>query len=332
MTASIDIVGIGNAIVDVLGETDDAFLARNGLARGTMTLVDSARAASLTEALAAGAPAGVVHRSGGSVANSCVVASLLGARVAYLGTVATDALGDAYRLDLEATGVAFPSRALEGDHPASGRCLIAITPDGQRTMSTFLGAANSFGPADLDHAVIASAAVLYLEGYLFDPPAAQEAFREAARIARGAGRQVAISLSDPFCVGRHRDAFAAFAREHADIVFANEAEIEALTGLSFAAAVDALAGDVGIVVATRGADGSMIASGGRRHRIAAAQAVVRDTTGAGDAYAAGFLAALVKGRGLEDAGRLAAAAAARVIEQIGARPDASSDAFRALRL
>ncbi len=331
MTGSIDIVGIGNAIVDVLGETDDAFLERNGLARGTMTLIDAERAASLTEALSAGAQAGVVRRSGGSAANSCVVASLLGARVAYLGTVADDALGQAYRSDLEATGVAFPRRALAGGMP-SGRCLIAVTPDGQRTMSTFLGAANAFGPADLDVAVIENAAVLYLEGYLFDPPAAQEAFRRAARIARDAGRQVAISLSDPFCVGRHRDAFAAFARDHADIVFANEAEIEALVGSSFEDAVDALARDVRIVVATRGASGSVIASGAARHRIAAAPATVRDTTGAGDAYAAGFLAALVKGRGLDEAGGLAAAAAARVIEQIGARPDPSAPAFRSLRL
>ncbi len=331
MAASIDIVGIGNAIVDVLGETDDAFLERNRLARGTMTLIDAARAASLTQALAAGAPAGIVRRSGGSVANSCVVASLLGARVAYLGTVAADALGEAFRLDLEATGVRFPSRAVAGDI-ASGRCLIAVTPDGQRTMSTFLGAANGFGPTDLDPTVIASAAVLYLEGYLFDPPAAQDAFREAARIARESGRQVAISLSDPFCVARHRDSFAAFARDHADIVFANQAEIEALTGLGFADAIDALAREVRIVVATRGADGSVIASGDVRHRIAAAPTVVRDTTGAGDAFAAGFLAAFVKDRGLDEAGRLGAAAAARVIERIGARPDPASDAFRALRL
>ena len=331
MTGSIDIVGIGNAIVDVLGETDDAFLERNGLARGTMTLIDAERAASLTEALSAGAPAGVVRRSGGSVANSCVVASLLGARVAYLGTVADDALGRAFRSDLEATGVAFPSRPLAGGMP-SGRCLIAVTPDGQRTMSTFLGAANGFGPADLDAAVIENAAILYLEGYLFDPPAAQEAFARAARIARDAGRQVAISLSDPFCVGRHRDAFAAFARDHADIVFANEAEIEALVGSSFEDAVDALARDVRIVVATRGAAGSVIASGAARHRIAAAPAAVRDTTGAGDAYAAGFLAALVKGRGLDEAGGLGAAAAARVIEQVGARPDLSAPSFRSLRL
>ncbi len=327
MTDTLEIVGVGNAIVDVLAETDDDFLVAHGLARGGMTLIGDADATRLTAALTAAARGPVVHASGGSVANSCAVAARLGARAAYLGRVADDRLGAAFRADIERGGVRFPSRpAATG---ATGRCLIAVTDDGQRTMSTFLGAAANFGPDDLDEDVIAAAAITYLEGYLFDPPDAQEAFRRAAAIARRHGRLVAISLSDPFCVGRHRDDFASFIDAHADIVFANEAEIESLTGAPFDAAVDRLAGLVRIAVATRGAAGSVVASGHERHVIPAAPARVRDTTGAGDAYAAGFLAALARDRGLLAAGQLGAAAAASVIEHVGARPDAG---FAGLRL
>ena len=217
-----DILGIGNAIVDVVAQTDHAFLSRHGMRPGGMALIDAATAQALTAAFPPGQ-----ESSGGSAANTCAVAASLGARVAYLGKVAQDALGAAFKRDITAAGVHFPTPPAEGGTPTA-RCLIAVTPDGQRTMNTFLGACTDFGEADLDSALLADSAVTYLEGYLFDPPAAQAAFRRAADLAHAAGREVALSLSDAFCVDRHRDAFRALVRGHVDILFANEAEICAL--------------------------------------------------------------------------------------------------------
>ncbi len=321
-TASLDVLGIGNAILDVLARAEDADLTRLGMTKGAMRLIDMAET---TRIYAAMGPA--VESSGGSAGNSCAVAASLGARVGFLGKVADDEAGRVFRHDITAAGVTFPTAPLSGGAPTAC-CFILVTPDGQRTMNTFLGACVAFGPADLDAASIAAAQITYLEGYLFDPPQAQAAFREAARMAHAAGRKVAISLSDPFCVGRHRDAFRAFVRDEADILFANEQEIIALyEAASFDEAAAAARRDVGLAALTRSERGSLILAGDATHAIAAAPAHVVDTTGAGDAYAAGLLAALAQGRPLPDCGRWGAIAAAEVISHFGARPQADLKAL-----
>ncbi len=314
---SLDILGIGNAIVDVLARSEDAFLARHGMAKGGMALIGPDDAERIYGDMGPG-----VESSGGSAANTCAVAAALGAKVGYLGKVADDALGEVFRHDITAAGVTFPTAPLAGGAPTA-RCLILVTPDGQRTMNTFLGACVTFGEADLDHDAIAAAQVTYLEGYLFDPPAAQAAFRGAARIAHAAGRRVAITLSDPFCVERHRDAFRAFVRDEADILFANEAEICALYQTdNFDAAATIAQSEVGLAALTRSEKGSLILTSGAAHAVAAEPTTVVDTTGAGDAYAAGFLAALTAGRELAECGRWASVAAAEAISHFGARPQA----------
>ncbi len=322
MAGQIDIFGIGNAIVDVIAQAAPEFLETWAMTPGSMALIDDDRAHRLTEALV---PLRPVRRSGGSAANTCVVASTLGARVAYLGKIADDPLGHDFVRDITEAGVTFSPKPFAVDAP-TGRCLIVVTPDGQRTMNTFLGAATSLSPADIDPERITEASILYLEGYLFDPPSAQAAFRKAA----AAGQRVAISLSDAFCVDRHRDAFRSFIGDHADIVFANEAEAHSLyenddTG----ACADHLARDVELGVITKGAAGSLIVSGAQRIEIAAEPTRVVDTTGAGDAYAAGFLAALIRKLPLHEAGRMASVAAAGIISHIGARPEAGSVTPRA---
>jgi fructokinase len=263
-----------------------------------------------------------LESSGGSAANTCAVASALGARVAYLGKVADDQLGGVFRHDITAAGVHFPSTPLAGGAPTA-RCLILVTPDGQRTMNTFLGACVTLDETDVDDALIASAAVTYLEGYLFDPPAAQAAFRKAAIAAHDAGRQVALSLSDAFCVDRHRAAFRELVAGHVDILFANETEITSLyEENTFEAAAEAVRRDVALAALTRGEAGSLILRGGETIRVAAEPTSVVDTTGAGDAYAAGFLAGLTAGKSLPVCGRLGSIAAAEVISHYGARPEA----------
>lgn len=318
MTApSLDILGIGNAIVDVLAPSDDAFLAARKLNKGGMQLISTEEA----EALYAAMPPGV-ESSGGSAGNTCAVAAALGARVGFLGKVADDQLGAVFAHDIRATGVHFPTAPLKGGAPTA-RCLILVTPDGQRTMNTYLGACVAFGPGDVDAAEVARAQVVYLEGYLFDPPEAQAAFRAAARAAHAAGRQVALSLSDPFCVGRHRVAFRDFVKNETDILFANEAEILSLYETEdFEAAAAQVAREVKIAALTRSEHGSVILAGGERHVVAAQPTKVVDTTGAGDAYAAGFLAALTRGLPLPECGRWGSIAAAEVISHYGARPQA----------
>jgi fructokinase len=240
--------------------------------------------------------------------------------VAFLGKVADDGLGHVFRRDIEAAGVLFPTSPLRSGAPTA-RCLIAVTPDGQRTMNTFLGACVAFGPSDLDEAVIADSAVTYMEGYLFDPPHAQAAFYRAAEVAHAAGNQVALSLSDAFCVGRHRAAFRDLVAGHVDILFANEAEICSLYEEgSFDAAAGHAARDVALAALTRSEAGSLVLHAGERIPVAAAPATVVDTTGAGDAYAAGFLAGMAAGRPLADCGALGSRAAAAVIGQYGGRP------------
>jgi sugar/nucleoside kinase (ribokinase family) len=313
--ARFDILGIGNAIVDVVARAEDSFLSRHDMHKGTMALIDAAAAERLYGAMPPGQ-----ESSGGSVANTCAVAATLGARVAYLGKVADDQLGTVFAHDLRASGVRFPSARLRGGAPTA-RCLILVTPDGQRTMNTFLGACVSFGEADVDTALVADAAVTYLEGYLFDPPAAQAAFRRAAAAAHEAGRQVALSLSDPFCVNRHRAAFRELVAGHVDLLFANEAEITSLyEENSFEAAAERARADVAVAALTRSEAGSVILRGSETAEIAAAPAELVDSTGAGDAYAAGFLVGFTAGRDLVACGRIASIAAAEVIGHFGARP------------
>ena len=258
--------------------------------------------------------------SGGSAANTCAVAAALGARVAFLGKVADDDLGQAFRRDITQAGVHYTTAPLHDAAPTA-RCLILVTPDAQRTMNTFLGACVGFDATDLDEAAIRDSAVTYLEGYLFDPTRRKPPSIARPRSRTPAGRQVALSLSDAFCVDRHRTAFRAFVRDHVDILFANEAEICSLYEEGeFERAAERANGDVDLAVLTRGADGSTILHGAERIDIAAAPTTLVDTTGAGDAFAAGFLTAYVKGEGLERAGQLGSRAAAAVIAQFGARP------------
>ena len=311
-----DILGIGNAIVDVVARSDDSFLSRHDMHKGAMALVDAPTAAAIYLAMGPGR-----ESSGGSAANTCAVAALLGSRVAYLGKVADDQLGQVFRHDINAVGVHFPSAPLIGG-PPTARCLILVTPDGQRTMNTFLGACVTLTEDDVDEDLVAAAAVTYLEGYLFDPPAAQAAFRRAATAAHAAGRQVALSLSDAFCVNRHRDAFRDLVAGHVDILFGNETEITALyEENTFDVAAEAARRDVDLAVLTRSEAGSLILRGAEMVEIAAEPAKVVDTTGAGDAYAAGFLAGLTGGRSLPACGRLGSIAAAEVISHYGARPE-----------
>jgi len=315
--ASIDVLGIGNAIVDVIANAEDAFLAREGLVKGTMALIDAARADALYQMMG---PA--IEASGGSAGNTMAGLASLGGNGAYIGKVRDDLLGQIYRHDITAAGVSFETPAATSG-PGTARCLILVTPDGQRTMNTYLGACVELGPADIDPAVVAAARITYLEGYLFDPPSAQEAFRGAAAIAHAAGRQVALSLSDPFCVGRHRAAFRDLVEGHVDILFANEAEICSLYETNdFGTAAAAVRGHVAIAALTRSAAGSVILAAGAEHPVAAAPvARVVDTTGAGDLYASGFLYGLTRDLPLPICGEVGSLCAAEIISHFGARPE-----------
>ena len=313
----IDILGIGNAIVDVVARADDAFLSKHDMHKGGMMLIDAAQAAALYDAMPPG-----IESSGGSAGNTCVVAAAMGARVAYIGKVADDQLGAVFRHDSVAAGVSFTTAPLVGGAPTA-RCLILVTPDGQRTMNTFLGACVTLDESDIDPDLVSSAAVTYMEGYLFDPPAAQAAFYKAASLAHAAGRQVALSLSDAFCVNRHRAAFRDLVKGHVDILFANETEITALYETNtWEEAVEAVRAEVGLAALTRSEAGSTIVRGAETVSVEAASCVVVDTTGAGDAYAAGFLAGLTSGKSLAACGMLGSLAAAEVIGHYGARPEA----------
>jgi sugar/nucleoside kinase (ribokinase family) len=315
--ATYDILGIGNAIVDVVAQADDTFLSRHDMHKGAMRLIDAAAADTLYAAMAPG-----LESSGGSVANSCAVAASLGARVAYIGKVADDQLGEVFRHDISAVKVHFPTAPLADGAPTA-RCLILVTPDGQRTMNTFLGACVTLDASDVQDDLVARAKVTYLEGYLFDPPAAQAAFYKAAEAAHAAGRQVALSLSDAFCVDRHRAAFRKLVAGHVDILFANEVEITSLYEQdTFAAAAEMARAEVALAVLTRSEDGSVILRGAETVAVAAVPAKVVDTTGAGDAYAAGFLTGLTGGKSLAACGRMGSIAAAEVISHYGARPEA----------
>ena len=314
--AELDVVGVGNALVDVLTHATEDFLRRQGLTKGTMQLVDEARAGDLYAAMGPG-----IEVSGGSAANTIVGVASFGARAHYVGKVRNDQLGEVFSHDLRSVGVGYATPvATEG--PSTGRCLIVVTPDAQRTMSTYLGASTRLGPSDIDKRLIERARILYLEGYLFDPPDAQDAFRVAADIAHAAGRKVALTLSDPFCVDRHRAAFVELVERHVDILFANEAEIRSLYEVpDFEGAVARVRGHCEVAALTRSERGSVIVGVDGVHVIKAEPvASVVDTTGAGDLYAAGFMVGLSRGLPLPTCGRLGAIAAAEIISHVGARP------------
>ena len=315
----IDVIGIGNAIVDVLGHADDGFLREHELAKGSMTLIDAERADRLY-----GAIKPVTECSGGSAANTIAVLSSLGGNSAFVGKVRDDALGDVFRRDIESMGIAFPVAPLT-EGPTTGRCVILVTPDAERTMNTYLGASAELSPEDIDTDQIAESQVTYLEGYLWDPPKAKEAFIKAARAAHQAGRLVSLSLSDRFCVTRHRDEFLMLVRDHVDVLFANEDEVMTLYNAeTFDEALQIVRGHCGIAALTRGARGSIVVSGNEVHVLdAPSLGGVVDTTGAGDAYAGGFLYGLTQGHTLANCGRIGGIAAAEVISHFGARPGRS---------
>jgi adenosine kinase len=318
--AKYDVLAIGNAIFDVLVRTDEKFLSDHGMVKGGMALIDEARAAAIYRDMG---PATTM--SGGSAANTIVGIASFGARAAYVGKVKQDEVGKLYTHDIRAAGVAFDTKPA-ADGPATGCCYILVTDDGERTMNTYLGAAQNLVPADIDASEIAAASIVYLEGYLWDPKDAKDAFVKAATIAHGAGRQVALTLSDAFCVDRYRDEFIDLMRKGTvDIVFANESELHSLYGTSdFDTALKQLQKDVKLGVVTRSEKGCVVASGDGVVAVPASPIKeLVDTTGAGDLFAAGFLFGLVRNAGHENAGRLGALAAAEVIQHIGARPQVS---------
>jgi sugar/nucleoside kinase (ribokinase family) len=325
----LDVLAIGNAIVDIIADCDDAFLDAEGLTKGMMRLIDADEAVRLYDHMG---PAREI--SGGSAGNTAAGVAALGGKAGFVGQVAPDQLGEFYRHDLNATGVEFITPAADYGVPTA-RSMVLVTADGHRTMNTFLGAAQHLPVTALDEAQIASAAILYLEGYLWDPETPRFAMVKAIDVARRAGRQVAFTLSDSFCIDRHRDGFNGLIDGgKIDILFANEAEIRMLAGAEdFEAAVAAVAGKVATLVVTRSEQGAIAVARGARAQVAAEPvAKVVDTTGAGDLFAAGFLAGQAQGRSLEDSLRIGAIAAAEVISHYGARPEADLKALVAARL
>jgi sugar/nucleoside kinase (ribokinase family) len=318
MTISFDVLGIGNAIVDTIARAEDNDLLQAGLRKGSMTLVDEARAAELYAAMG---PTTVI--SGGSAANTMAGLASLGRAAGFVGKVKEDDAGREFAHDIRKAGVAFDT-PFAADGAATARCLIFVTPDGQRTMNTFLGACQALAPADIDEATVASAKVLYMEGYLWDPPGAKEAFLKAAKISRANGRKVALTLSDSFCVDRYRDEFLSLIRDRVvDVVFANESELHALyeTG-DFDTALAALRAEDGLLgVVTRSEKGCVVANGASAVSAPAFPVKeVVDTTGAGDLFAAGFLAGYTQDLPHERSAMLGALAAAEIISHVGARP------------
>jgi sugar/nucleoside kinase (ribokinase family) len=319
-----DVLGLGNAIVDVITRADEDFLRRHAMRKGAMTLIDEARAAQIYDAMG---PA--VEVSGGSAANTTVGAAGLGARTAFIGRIKDDPLGAVFAHDIRAAGVAFDT-APSADGPSTGRCYVLVTPDGERTMNTFLGAAQDLHPRDIDADTVAGAAITYLEGYLWDPAHAKEAFLKAAAVAHEAGRLVALTLSDAFCVGRWRDEFLHLIRSGTvDLLFANEAELASLyQSPDFDAAIASLRADARRAVVTRSAKGCVVLDGGQPTAVPAFPvARVVDSTGAGDLFAAGFLVGIARGFSNDRAARLGALAAAEIISHIGARPETSLHAL-----
>jgi sugar/nucleoside kinase (ribokinase family) len=320
----LDVLAIGNAIVDVIAAADDSFIEQEGLDKGSMRLIDAEEATRLYGKMGPGR-----EISGGSAGNTAAGVAMLGGRAGFVGQVAEDQLGEVYAHDIRSIGVEFTTPARAGDVPTA-RCLVLVTPDAQRTMNTFLGAAQHLQTAMLDEDQVRSAAILYLEGYLWDPETPRAAMERAIDVAREAGRKVAFTLSDSFCVSRHRDGFNQLIDSgRVDILFANEDEIVSLTGESgFDAAVEAAAKRVPLLVVTRSEKGAVAVEGGKRVDVPAEPVEqIVDTTGAGDLFAAGFLAGHAQGRSVEDSLRMGAIAAAEVISHYGARPEADLKAL-----
>jgi sugar/nucleoside kinase (ribokinase family) len=330
MTAArFDVVAIGNALVDVIAQADDAFLTAQGLQKGAMQLIDAERAVALYGQMAAG-----METSGGSAANTLAGMAALGCRCAHIGQVANDQLGEVFIHDIRAVGVRFDTPASTNGEP-TGRCLISVTPDGQRTMSTLLGASAHLSADVIDHDLIKQGAILYLEGYQWDPESPRAAMRTAIATARGAGRRVALTLSDGFVVDRHRADFRALlAHGDIDILFCNEAEILSFfESEDFDAAVAAISPKVPMLVVTRSENGAIAVSNGVRTAVPAEPVVkVVDTTGAGDLFAAGFLTGQAQGRSVRDSLTMGAVAAAEVISHYGPRPESDLRALMAARL
>jgi len=319
MNEKIDVVGIGNALVDVLAQTDDAAVAALGLTKGTMQLVSQADMQKLYAQIG---PA--VEMSGGSAANTIAGVASFGGRAAYIGKVADDVLGKVFRHDITAQGITFNTAPHTVEH-TSGCCIVLVTPDGERTMNTYLGASNALTVADLDEKLIQSAQYIYLEGYLFDPPEAKKAFYAAAEMARAGDTKVTLTLSDLFCVGRHRDDFQKLITTHVDMLFANEQELCAQYQTdNLDAAIAAARGHADILAVTRSEKGAVIITPTETITVSA-QPVARvvDTTGAGDLFAGGFLYGLTQGMSLAECGRLGTVAAAEIISHTGARPQTS---------
>jgi adenosine kinase len=313
-----DVLGIGNAIVDVIARAEDDFLVKQGMHKGGMALIDEPRAQSIYAAMGK-----AVEKSGGSAANTIVGVAGFGARAAFVGKVKHDKLGEAFAKDIRAAGVAFDTPAAK-DGPSTACCYVMVTPDGERTMNTYLGAAQHLYPSDIHQDAIAGAAITYLEGYLWDPPHAKDAFRKAAKIAHEAGRKVALTLSDAFCVSRYRAEFLELIKTGTvDLVFANESELKSLYETSdFDTAAKILRHDAKLAVVTRSEKGCVVIN--REETIAVPAAPIKamvDATGAGDLFAAGFLFGLARGRDHRTAAQLGALAASEVIQHIGARPE-----------
>lgn len=318
MTRRFDVLGIGNAIVDVIARTDEEFLIAQNLRKGSMTLIDEARAEALYAAMG---PVTIV--SGGSASNTIAGLAMLGAKTALFGKVKGDELGGLFAHDIRALGVNFETTPA-ADGPATARCFILVTPDGERTMNTYLGASQDLSPADIDEAIVAASSIVYLEGYLWDPPAAKEAFVKAARIAHGAGSRVALTLSDSFCVDRYREEFRGLMRTGAvDILFANESELTSLYQTAdFDSALDYLREENLLGVVTRSEKGVVVVT--REETLAVPSEPIEtlvDTTGAGDLFAAGFLFGLARNLDLRTCAHHGALAASEVIQHIGARPE-----------
>ena len=315
---NMDVVGIGNAIVDVIAHAEDSFLVDHALAKGTMSLIDAAQAEALYGVMGAGAEV-----SGGSAANTMVGLAFMGGAAGYVGKISEDILGGVFGHDIGAAGVRFETAAAAHGAPTA-RCLILVTDDAQRTMNTYLGACVELGPDDIDQAFIAAAKITYMEGYLWDPPGAKQAFLKAQGIAAAHGRRVSLSLSDPFCVERHRAELRDLVERHVDILFANEEEILSLYQVrDFDAALQQVSNHCEIAALTRGEHGSVVVGQGEIHVIGASPvARVKDTTGAGDLYAAGFLYGITHDFDLARCGRLGALVAGEVISHFGPRPKA----------
>ena len=320
MTKRFDVVGIGNAIVDVLARCNDEFLGRAGVEKGIMQLIDMERAVDLYARVG---PAREV--SGGSAANTIAAIAALGGATAFVGKVKDDQLGAIFAHDMRAQGAIYETALAPVTEAAeTGRCIVLVTPDGERSMNTYLGVTENLSPSDIDDAQMADAAMIYLEGYRFDGPESHAAFAKAIAATKGAGGSVSLTLSDPFCVERHRDAFRTMIKDHVDVLFANRDEVCSMYQTDdFEAALAAAASEIDVVACTEGAKGAHILSGGDRWHAPARPVQIVDATGAGDAFAGGFLWALSQGYPLADCGQMGCVAASEVISHIGARPEAN---------